>query len=232
MHKYHPIVGILIIFSKVKLLTNSLSVSYNQPIFCHNASWKDQAQPLSLKPNLMSEPNGIFINSRNNIFVVDKKCKRILFMINETSELQIKTTVPTDPRNIFVTSDGTIYFDKDDKSVVSLTPNTTEAINRMTTKTHCGGLFVDLNGSIYCSEIKNNKVKKSSKDSPDAPIIVAGDGTPGKNSDQLHSPMGIFVHSNFTLYVADSKNNRVQRFLPGNLSGTTITVNQHKQLRY
>jgi DNA-binding beta-propeller fold protein YncE len=41
----------------------------------------------------------------------------------------------------------------------------------------------------------------------------------------LYNPQGIFVDSNLNLYVADFSNNRIQFFLAGQLSGTTIAGN-------
>jgi sugar lactone lactonase YvrE len=54
---------------------------------------------------------------------------------------------------------------------------------------------------------------------------IAGGGGPGSASTQLNSPSGIFVTSNFQLYVADCTNNRIQRFQLGNLTGTTVSLN-------
>ncbi|CAF3230498.1 unnamed protein product [Rotaria sp. Silwood2] len=53
---------------------------------------------------------------------------------------------------------------------------------------------------------------------------VAGlSGSPGSNSSQLDSPWNIYVDpTNGTLYIADSQNHRIQRWLTGATSGTTI----------
>ena len=40
-----------------------------------------------------------------------------------------------------------------------------------------------------------------------------------------HSPNGIFVDFNFTLYVADSNNNRIQRFGAGQMNAATVAGN-------
>ena len=46
----------------------------------------------------------------------------------------------------------------------------------------------------------------------------------GSGENYLDSPYDAFVDKNGTLYVADSDNYRVQRFLPGSTSGTTIVA--------
>jgi len=51
---------------------------------------------------------------------------------------------------------------------------------------------------------------------------VAGNGSHGSTSNMLNSPNGIFVDTNFDLYVADYENNRIQLFRLGQINGTTV----------
>ena len=44
----------------------------------------------------------------------------------------------------------------------------------------------------------------------------------GVGAIYLGTPYDVFLDKNATLYVADSYNYRVQRFLPGSTSGTTV----------
>ncbi|CAF1361079.1 unnamed protein product [Didymodactylos carnosus] len=54
-------------------------------------------------------------------------------------------------------------------------------------------------------------------------ITVAGTtGTNGTLPNQLNLPYGIFIDSNNDLYVADYKNHRIQKWLSGASTGTTI----------
>ena len=53
--------------------------------------------------------------------------------------------------------------------------------------------------------------------------IVAGvTGVPGTAPNQLNEPWNIYVDSSNILYIADSQNHRIQRWLPGALTGTTV----------
>ena len=52
--------------------------------------------------------------------------------------------------------------------------------------------------------------------------VIAGNGTPGSSLTQLYGPMGIFVTTNYSLYVADYLNNRIQMFPSGQLTATTV----------
>ncbi|CAF3779532.1 unnamed protein product, partial [Rotaria socialis] len=56
-------------------------------------------------------------------------------------------------------------------------------------------------------------------------VNVTGTGTSGSGLDQFSKPWGIFVDNNFTLYVAECGNNRIQRFQLGEKNGTTIAGN-------
>ncbi|CAF1149802.1 unnamed protein product [Rotaria magnacalcarata] len=56
-------------------------------------------------------------------------------------------------------------------------------------------------------------------------VNVTGTYTDGSGQNQFSGPWGIFVDNNFTLYVADSGNNRIQCFQLGENIGTTIAGN-------
>ncbi|CAF4269728.1 unnamed protein product, partial [Adineta steineri] len=51
---------------------------------------------------------------------------------------------------------------------------------------------------------------------------VAGTGTAGATSTTLNLPCDIFVDNNLNLYVADTANNRIQKFASGQINGTTV----------
>ncbi|CAF4169920.1 unnamed protein product, partial [Adineta steineri] len=56
-------------------------------------------------------------------------------------------------------------------------------------------------------------------------VIVAGNTTCELSANTLCSPYGIFIDSNFDLYVADAVNNRIQLFRSGQMNAMTVTVN-------
>jgi DNA-binding beta-propeller fold protein YncE len=53
-------------------------------------------------------------------------------------------------------------------------------------------------------------------------VVAAGTGVAGSASNELFSPVGIFVDNNLDLYVADCGNNRVQLFESGESNGITV----------
>ena len=131
------------------------------------------------------------------------------------------------PMGIFVTRNGDIYVDADPKKgyVTKLRKEATIGVKVMKVISSCYDLFVDVNGNIYCSMGDVNRVVRKafgSGSSASSSKTVAGTGTAGSSSMMLNSPRGIFVDVASTLYVADCGNNRVQRFLKGQLNGTTV----------
>jgi len=52
--------------------------------------------------------------------------------------------------------------------------------------------------------------------------VLAGVGFPGSDAHMLDTPLGIFVNTDFDLYVADTYNHRIQLFRPGEIYGRTV----------
>ena len=91
---------------------------------------------------------------------------------------------------------------------------------------YCRGLFISVNNTLYCSLTEMHQViAKSLSDPTNTFTIVAGTGCVGSATTMLNSPGGIFVDSNDTLYVADSGNDRIQRFSSGQTNATIIAGN-------
>jgi hypothetical protein len=121
-----------------------------------------------------------------------------------------------------------IYFENANQKgqIDKWTMNSTSSIVVMKFSENCHGLFIDINNSLYCSMYNNHLVVKISLDDKNATeIIVAGTGLPGGKPSELNGPWGIFIDTNFDLYVADTANNRIQIFRPGELNGTTVAGN-------
>jgi hypothetical protein len=87
----------------------------------------------------------------------------------------------------------------------------------------CYGLFVDTSNTLYCSvESLHQVVKRWLGDTTTTSTTVAGTGACSSGSNAFCYPYGIFVDSNFDLYVADCSNNRIQLFQSGQLTGITL----------
>ncbi|CAF4388331.1 unnamed protein product, partial [Rotaria magnacalcarata] len=87
-----------------------------------------------------------------------------------------------------------------------------------------GYLFVDRNHSVYVSDWNNQRVMKWNKadswncrvmrwtqGATRGTVIVGGNG-PGAGANQLNDPVDLSLDQHGNLYIAESNNNRVQRF--------------------
>jgi hypothetical protein len=132
----------------------------------------------------------------------------------------------TNLRSLFVTSNGDIYIGDGQSNgrVQKWIAKTNTFVTVMNGNSLCSGLFVDTNDTLYCSMPGNHQVVKKSLKNPEmtSVIVAAGTGSPGSAFNELYVPWGIFVDVSFDLYVADSRNNRVQLFQSGELNGITL----------
>jgi hypothetical protein len=131
----------------------------------------------------------------------------------------------SNPHSLFQTTSGDIYADTFNSisGVSKWASNSTIGVPIMHTCHRCWDLFVDISNTLYCSMADIHQVvTKSLNSGSNAFTIVAGTGSAGSNSNMLYNPYGIFVDTNFDLYVADFSNSRIQLFRSGQLTGTTI----------
>ena len=129
------------------------------------------------------------------------------------------------PTSIFVTTNGDIYIDNAqfNGQVDKWISNLNTSVSVMHVNTPCYSLFVDINDTLYCSLYQENKVvKRWLNDNTTTTTTAVGTGAVGSNSRKFNGPSGIFVNTNFDLYVADCGNDRIQLFHSGQVNGTTI----------
>jgi tripartite motif-containing protein 71 len=205
-----------------------LAVSYNQPKFCALASWDPSAITIADSSAVVMYPWDIFVDTNNTIYVTDYNYNHILVWLEGAINLsKIIAVNASSPYGLFIKSSGDIYVDNGNNGQVDKwSLNASSGVPAMYVTTMCLGLFIDINNTLYCSsESLQQIVSKSLDDILNAPRTVAGTGCAGSASTMLNSPRGIFVDSNFNLYVADFGNNRIQLFRFGQLSGTTVAGN-------
>lgn len=127
------------------------------------------------------------------------------------------------PFSIFVTMNGDIYIGTIGSTVDLWSSNTSSNPTHLNVGGPCYGLFIDDNNTLYCAVGGLHQIVKRSIDPKNnSTAVIAGTGCPGFLSTMLNNPMGIFVDTNYNLYVADYNNNRIQLFQSGQLDGTTI----------
>ncbi|CAF1112018.1 unnamed protein product [Adineta steineri] len=202
------------------------ALSYNLPKFCSNASWDLNAITFTNISTVTGAPLAIFINTNDTIYVVDRANNKIqIWFNNSIGRTQTIHGNFSASFSIFVTTNGDIYVDNGafNHRVDKWTLNGNISVSVMYASTPCFGLFVDTNDTLYCSMyLLNQVVKRWLNDNSSTLTTIAGTGTAGNTSSMLHNPCGIYVNTNFDLYVADYFNNRIQLFQSGQLNGTTV----------
>lgn len=200
-----------------------VEVSYNLPKLSSYAQWN---------PNGTAFPDGtrlevfgeLFVDRNNTVYLANRWGAYINMWYTDGTN---KTIILEDfftPRAFFVTMEGDIYVSSDDTSEVKKwSQNETEGIVVMNTTSSCRRLFVDIDNYLYCSLAHESRiVKQSLNDAIDIQITVAGTDDGKVAADILIFPIGIFVDTNFDLYVADCWGGRIQLFKFGKRSGITV----------
>ncbi|CAF1325579.1 unnamed protein product [Adineta steineri] len=212
---------------KFLLMKDSFALSFNRPKFCSTATWNSNGITFANQSIVGEYPVSIFVNANNTIYVANRDSNTVVMW-------QEKSVNPTKiisgnfkgPASLFVTSNGDIYIDDgyEDGRVQRWIAATKTFVTVMNVNSFCTGLFVDINNTLYCSMSDYHRVvKRSLNDSLMTSTRVAGGtGISGSASNQLNSPVGIFVDVNLDLYVVDYDNERVQLFQSGESNGITV----------
>ncbi|CAF1049913.1 unnamed protein product [Adineta steineri] len=205
-----------------------IGISYNQPKLCANATWNQTAITFVPSPTVGTYPLGMFVDRNNSVYVADQTNGRIQVWRNGSTILTGNYSGGLSwPYSVFVTDNGDVYVDNGYTyyRVDKWGWNSTSSVPAMYVCGQCYGLFVDINNMLYCVMGPYHQVVSKSLDSRlNVWNIVAGTGTAGSTSVTLNTPWGMFVDINLNLYVADTLNNRIQKFASGQSNGTTIAT--------
>ena len=210
-------------------LHSSLDVSYNRPKIPACAEWSPIAVTFADANTTVSIPTGIFVNNNNTVYAVTSGLTSVLVW-SEGSDYPTRNTFSNlnGSYAIFVSTKGDIYADDGyyNNRVEKWSINASNSATAVYVIGRCGGLFVDVYDSFYCSLTNFHQVFSRPIDTVDnASVIIAGNGISGPGSNMLSNPFGIFVDIDLSLYVADSTNNRIQLFRSGQLNGSTVAGN-------
>jgi len=216
------------VFNENKLFF-SKGQSYNQPIFPPNSTWNQNATTLANSGQIGTNSWALYIDTNNSIYTINLQNGRILIWMNNSNDPNfiLYTNLSSSAFSIFVTTNGQIYVG-DYPSIKQIIQFSNSYSNQTTTiatvsSYYIYGLFVDLNNTLYCSIFSGHQVVKKWLNSNSSTMTtVAGTGSFGSASNMLNCPYGIFVDTNFDLYVADSNNNRIQLFHLGQTNGITV----------
>ena len=209
---------------------DSLSIGepYNRPQLCANATWNSDAITFANSSVLQAAARGIYIDTDDTVYFARDQHGDILRWTRGTNISSpdriitgslFKYTIP------FVSLDKDVYFElKTSPGQIRRTAaNVTTSVSVAQFGAPCYGLFIDMNSTLYCSMASIDLISSVSLSRNGSVAITrAGNGTSGSAANQLYIPWGIFVDFNLDLYVADGRNNRIQRFAANQLNGTTV----------
>ncbi|CAF4057558.1 unnamed protein product, partial [Adineta steineri] len=201
-------------------------ISFNQPTFGAYAAWDGVGITFANSSTVGTSPYGIFVDTNNTVYVANKASNQIQVWLSGSSIPTRKiTTGITSPYSIFATITGDIYIDNGytNNRVDKWASNRNISSSVMQVQGACYDLFIDVNNTLYCSLYTQHQVAiKSLNGNSSMWIVAAGTECSGSTPNTLNNPRGIFVDTNLNLYVADCGNDRVQLFLSGQVTATTV----------
>ncbi|CAF1565822.1 unnamed protein product [Adineta ricciae] len=202
---------------ELKLLIDFVDLSFplNIPKFCLKSVWNRNGITFTGQSKIGLNTTSIFINEKNLIYSLNREQKQILIW-NE-SNIQPPIIIPSyfsDSNSLFVALNGDIYIDNGiNGEIKKWILNTEIFTDEMNVYSSCFGLFIDREDHLYCSMPKHHRViKRNLNGLIQASIFVAGTGKQGSTPDKLNNPRGIYVDTELNTFVADCRNNRIQRF--------------------
>ncbi|CAF3247502.1 unnamed protein product [Rotaria socialis] len=201
---------------------------YNRPKICPNATRNQDGITVINQSLIGYNARGIFVDHKNTLYVATHAKSKILILFENSTKPEEKDVSLSPHTGIFVGINGEIYFENGNGAgrIEKWLKNSNTSVSVAYFPGNCYGLFIDHNNSLYCSMNETDTVVKMSLNDKTSKIVnVAGTGPKGSASAELHTPWGIFAGLDFTLYVTDNKNNRIQSFQPGENNGTTIAGN-------
>ncbi|CAF4545813.1 unnamed protein product, partial [Rotaria sp. Silwood2] len=193
-----------------------------------------------LNNNQWYTPVDIFLDVKNNLYVVDTENNRILKY--KASSIKGKVVAGNGvgmygtqgyPEILYPTA---IFVDRNENMYIAdhyiqglyrviFWPNNSwkgvVIINDTTSR--CYGIYLDPDLNILVSEQDNHRVVKWLAPFYKNYSVIAGNGTKGTEANQLHSPRSIFLNLiNGDLYVVDVGNNRTEKWSYGAEVGSTV----------
>ena len=186
--------------------------------------WNPNGITFADKNGVGLHPYSIFIDKNNTIYVAVRFNDSILIWTNDSINLRTSISTKSSNQNvIFITSNDEIYIGTQEPSQQinkwKLKTNETEVVANLDKNYY--GLFVDINNTLYFSVRDQHKVMAKSLSNISNILTIVVD-TDSNGNAALSKPHGLFVDTNFNLYVADTGNNRIQLFRSKTSNATTV----------
>jgi len=180
----------------------------------------------------LDEPNGVFVDRYNNLWVADTKNARIQkFAPGSTTGVSIGAhlcNAPSFPTNVLyammvlfmlqiILRAGFKRLAKNGNKWVDVAGQNNEMdLTR--------GVWVDKHGNVYCTDCGHSRVLKYAPHSSTGVVVAGGNGY-GNALNQLARPASVVVDDEDNMYITDQDNQRVVKWAPGATSGVVVAGN-------
>ena len=188
---------------------------------------------------------GIQIVDNNTLYIADFRNNRVVVIqpgsTNATAIIGSFGNAPNQlyrPADVFVTSTSIYILSRGNFRVQMWPKNGSSGITvagtgvsgthpSLTSFGFSFAMYVDKYGYLYVSDKENNRILRFPPDSTNGTsgVIVAGTGVLGLGPSELYYPEGLFVDDELNMYIADTNNNRIQKWAYGACSGVTLAGN-------
>ncbi|CAF0927009.1 unnamed protein product [Adineta steineri] len=210
-------------------IISSKNLKFNK--WKQNATTVAGGHGLGRKLNQVTDPEGIFIDKKKNILIVDYNNHRIVVWKCNAKEGQLiaggngqgnRMNQLNNPLDVIV--------DQQNHSIIIADFENSRVIQWLNQKQQiliqnidCSGLAMDKNGFLYVSDCSNNEVRRwKMVEYNNEGILVAGRNGKGDQLNQLDCPTFIFVDDDQCVYISDQNNHRVMKWRKGAKEGIIV----------
>jgi sugar lactone lactonase YvrE len=180
------------------------------------------ASPWSI---FIDDDRTIYIADNENSRIVEWKCNAIYGQIiaggnghgNQTNQLNRPSNVLIDQETNYL-----VIADWGNRRVIRWSRHIDSHGEIIIPNIDCCGLTMDRDGSLYVSDYKKNEVRRLKRGANGRGTLVAGGNGVGDQLNQLNSASLIFIDTNYSLYVADSDNHRVMKWMKDAKEGIIV----------
>ncbi|UJR19290.1 hypothetical protein I4U23_022419 [Adineta vaga] len=221
----------IILMPETRLSKKNSKIIYslNQPKFCPNVKWNSDATTF-VDEKIIGYRRGVFFIDKNNtVYIVHKDEDKILTWYKDRFDtITISDYEDSFIYSMFVTNIGDIYISTNRQIIkwISSSNTFTKII-----KWSCQAMFIDINNALYCLKTLHMKCLIVLLNYDETKVtVVVGPGQAKFPNDILSAPKGIFVDTNFDLYVADCLADRIHLFAFGQTVGKTVVGKNSKDI--
>ncbi|CAF1562543.1 unnamed protein product, partial [Rotaria magnacalcarata] len=180
---------------------------------------------------ILNNPFRAIFGPNSTMYVADQSNNRIQkFVGGSATGTAVTNLTLSNPCDLYVDNNNVLYIlDTSNYRVLRWSNNVVTVVaggfgagstyDKMSTSY---SMFIDASYNIYVSDYGNHRVALWSAGYPNMSQLVAGGYGAGSTPDKLYNPMGIYVDSFRTIYIADYYNHRIQQWNANAIIGITV----------